>query len=236
MRTTPATPLAGTPARPNTTGRTGYLARFCYLAAMIGFFYFVTQLLQDVFGWNPLQAGLGFMPMTVVNFAVAVMIPRLVRRFGDAPVLVAGVAVTLAGMLWLSRVSAAGDYLTDVAVPMALIGIGQGLAFAPLTSAGIARATAADAGAASGLVNTFHEVGMCLGLAVLVTVAVPAGGVASAACVAAEVGRALGVASLFLVASLVAVLALVVPASAAARQAARSVSARPTAADAYAES
>ena len=51
-----------------------------YLGAMIGFFFFTTQLMQDGLGFTPLQAGLGFLPMTLVNFAVALAIPRLGRR------------------------------------------------------------------------------------------------------------------------------------------------------------
>ena len=54
-----------------------YAARMLYLGAMIGFFYFTTQLMQDGLGFTPLQAGLGFLPMSLVNFAVAMMIPRL---------------------------------------------------------------------------------------------------------------------------------------------------------------
>ncbi|TCO50460.1 EmrB/QacA subfamily drug resistance transporter [Kribbella antiqua] len=147
-----------------------YAARLLFLGAMIGFFYFTTQYLQGVLGFSPLQAGLGFFPMTVVNFAVAIAVPRLTRRFGNAMLLAAGLAVTLAGMAWLSRLHAGDVYLSSVALPMVLIGAGQGLAFAPLTAAGISGVTAADAGVASGLVNTFHQLGSALGLALLVAI------------------------------------------------------------------
>jgi EmrB/QacA subfamily drug resistance transporter len=147
-----------------------YATRMLFLGAMIGFFYFTTQYLQGVLGFSPLQAGLGFFPMTVVNFAVAMAVPRLTRRFGNALLLAAGIAVTLAGMAWLSRLHAGDAYLSSVALPMILIGAGQGLAFAPLTAAGISGVTAADAGAASGLVNTFHQLGSALGLALLVAI------------------------------------------------------------------
>jgi hypothetical protein len=70
--------------------------------------------------------------------------------------------------------------LTAVALPTVLIGAGQGFAFAPMTSACLSGVGRADAGAASGLVNTFHQVGSALGLAVL-TAVVPAGGPASVA-------------------------------------------------------
>ena len=114
-----------------------YAARVLYLGAMMGFFFFTTQLMQNVLGFTAFQAGLGFLPMTVVNFAVATVLPKVARRFGDALPLVAGVALTLAGMAWLASVDAASSYLTGVALPMVLIGAGQGLAFAPLTSFGI---------------------------------------------------------------------------------------------------
>ncbi|MCI4063989.1 MFS transporter [Micromonospora sp. R77] len=161
-----------------------YLVRMLYLGAMIGFFFFITQLLQGVWGFTPFQAGLAFLPMSVVNFGIALLVSRLVTRFGSTPVLATGVALTLVGMAWLSRVGADGDYLTAIALPMVLIGVGQGLAFAPMTSAGLAGVRSGDAGAASGVVNTAHQLGSALGLGILTavgTAAVPAGGAAPAA-------------------------------------------------------
>lgn len=189
-----------------------YLARLFYMGAMIGFFFFITRFLQGVLGFSPLQAGLAFLPMTAVNFAVALRIPALVRRFGSAPILVVGVAFTLAGMVWLGRLDADSAYWSGVAVPMLLIGVGQGLAFAPLTASGIARARADQAGAASGLVNTFHQMGMSLGLAVLVTTATSAAtGPTSAAQLAAEVGIALTTGAVLLGLSLIVTTALILP-------------------------
>ena len=74
--------------------------------------------------------------MSAVNFAVALLVTAVVRRLGSTPVLAAGVAATLVGRAWLSRVGPDSSYPTAVALPMVLIGIGQGLAFAPMTSAG----------------------------------------------------------------------------------------------------
>ncbi len=152
-----------------------YTARLLYLGAMIGFFYFTTQLLQDGFGFSPLQAGLGFLPMTLVNFVVALMVPRLSARLSNETLLATGTALTLAGMAWLSRIDPLDTYLVDVALPMILVGAGQGLAFGPLTNAGIAGVDSADAGAASGLVNTAHQLGMALGLGVLVALSANTG-------------------------------------------------------------
>jgi predicted MFS family arabinose efflux permease len=151
--------------------RTGaYLTRALYLGAMIGFFYFTTQLMQDQFGFSALQAGIGFLPMTAVNFAVALSIPRLSQRVSNATLLASGVGLTLIGTAWLSQANSDHGYWLALALPMLLIGAGQGLAFAPMTSFGIIDTPADDAGAASGLVNTFHQLGMALGLAILVAI------------------------------------------------------------------
>lgn len=200
--------------------RTGaYLARFLYLGAMIAFFFFTTQFMQEVLGFDPLQAGMGFLPMTAVNFVVAMSIPRLVGRMPGSLALLAGILLTLAGMFWLSRVGVDSSYLTGVALPMILIGAGQGLAFAPLTSFGILGAPASDAGAASGLVNTFHQIGTCLGLGIAVAAAatVPTGGPA-AAHLSAEVSAALTTGSVLLLFALAITAVLILPADLAARR------------------
>jgi EmrB/QacA subfamily drug resistance transporter len=193
--------------------RTGaYVTRFLYLAAMIGFFFFTTQFLQGVLGYSPLTAGLAFMPMTIVNFAVAIRIGRVIKRFGSSSTLVAGVALTLVGMAWLSRVGIGSDYFTAVALPMLLIGAGQGLAFAPMTSAGLIGVKGADAGASSGVINTFHQLGSSLGLGVLTAIAAAAvpNHASAAAALAQRVGTALTAGSGFLLVCLAVVLVLVV--------------------------
>jgi EmrB/QacA subfamily drug resistance transporter len=201
--------------------RTGaYAARFLYLGAMIAFFFFTTQFLQEVLGFDPLQAGMGFLPMTAVNFAVAMSIPRLLGKLPASIPLVAGVLITFAGMFWLSQVGVDSGYLTGVALPMILIGAGQGLAFAPLTSFGIIGAPAADAGAASGLVNTFHQVGTCLGLGIAVAAAatVPTSGTAVVH-LASQVGVALTTGSVLLLLALVVSAVFILPADLSAHRA-----------------
>jgi EmrB/QacA subfamily drug resistance transporter len=188
-----------------------YLTRMLYLGAMIGFFFFTTQYMQEILGFSPLQAGFGFLPMSAVNFAVAVLVTRFVRRYGAVLVLIVGVAATGAGMAWLSQVGAHSSYWAAVAAPMVLIGIGQGLAFAPMTSAGLAGVEDRDAGASSGLINTFHQVGSALGLGVLVAAgaaAVPAHATASVALLH-RVNTALLGSSVLLALALAAVLLLI---------------------------
>jgi EmrB/QacA subfamily drug resistance transporter len=151
--------------------RTGaYLARVLFVGAMFGMFFFLTQYLQGVSGYSPLKAGLAFLPMTLVMFSMVFVIPRLAATLGHARLLAGGVATALVGMAWLSQVSASTPYLTGLALPMVILGIGAGAAFTPLTASGVAGVTPEDAGAASGLVNVAHQLGGSLGVGVLVTV------------------------------------------------------------------
>jgi predicted MFS family arabinose efflux permease len=152
-----------------------YAARLLFLGAMMGFWFYTTQLLQGVLGYRPAQAGLAFLPATLPNLVAALAMPALAKRLGNGKLLAIGLALALVGLGWLSGVSADSHYLTGVALPMMLIGAGQGMALGPLTVAGVAGVGAQDAGAASGLVNVAHQLGGSLGLAVLVEVFTLAG-------------------------------------------------------------
>lgn len=195
-----------------------YGGRVLFLGAMMGFWFFTTQYLQGVMGFNPFQAGLAFLPMTVANFAVAIMVPKLTRRFGNPYLLATGLTLTLIGMAWLSRVSADSSYVLGVALPMVLIGIGQGGTLSPLTSSGIAGVAPKDAGAASGLVNVSHQLGGSLGLGILVVVfaAAQSGTTDARADLALRVGTALTAGSGLLIAALVVVIFFIVRRPAAA--------------------
>lgn len=149
--------------------RTGAIAaRMLFLAGMVGFFFFTTQFMQGVLGFDAFHAGLGFLPMTLPNFATALLVPRLTRRFGNARLMTGGLALTTLGMTLLSVVHVGTPYLLGIAVPMVLIGIGQGCSLSPLTVAGVAGVAEKDAGAASGVVNVAHQLGLSLGLSVAV--------------------------------------------------------------------
>ncbi|WP_425827086.1 MFS transporter [Streptomyces fractus] len=191
-----------------------YLARMLYMGAMIGFFFFTAQFVQSVYHWTPLQAGLSFLPMTLVNFVCAVQVPRLLERAGRPRVLLTGVVVTTAGMAWLSRLDLHTPYLTGVAIPMALIGAGQGLALAPLTSSGVDGIAPADAGAGAGLVNTVHQIGSALSLSILTALAASVSTGHTVADIAARSGVALTGSATLLALAVLTVLLLIVPARA----------------------
>jgi len=209
-----------------------YAARLLLVGGLFGMFFFATQYLQLILGFSPVQAGLAFLPMTVLLFGVSRLAARLLGRFAPVPLALAGIVPVIAGMAWLSRISPGTAYLPGVLGPMILFGVGMGLAMVPLTTAALAGVRPEDSGAASSMVNVTQQVGGALGLAVLVTVF----GAASRASVGRAGGTGLasvhehlvhGMASAFTVATLFDVCALLVMAGAAvvARRARRAVAA-----------
>jgi predicted MFS family arabinose efflux permease len=151
--------------------RTGaYAARVLVTGAMFSTFFFLTQFLQGVAGYSALQAGVAFLPMTLVMFTMGRLVPLLTPRVGSSRLLTGGLFLAVIGLTWLSRVSDGMHYFPGIAVPLALLGVGIGMAFTPLTAAGIAGVAPADAGAASGLVNVAQQLGGSLGLGILITV------------------------------------------------------------------
>jgi EmrB/QacA subfamily drug resistance transporter len=147
-----------------------YAARLLMVGAMFGMFFYLTQFLQGAEGYSALKAGLAFLPVTLTIFAMVKIVPKLLGRIGPQRTLIGGLVLALVGLLWLSRISTTTDYWTGIAIPMLLIGGGMGLAFTPLTQAAIAGVDNHDAGAASGLVNVFQQLGSTIGIGLLVTV------------------------------------------------------------------
>jgi len=190
-----------------------YAARLLFLAGVIGFWFYLTQYLQGVLGMRPMQAGLAFLPATLVQLAAAMGVAPLSRRWGHERVLAVGLTLTAAGMAWLAQIGPDTAYFSGVALPMVLLGLGQGLSLSPLTIAGVSGVVPQDAGAASGLVNASHQLGGSLGLALLVVVdaasAVP--GSDPVADLAHRVAHCLGVSAGLLGVSLLVVLSCVLP-------------------------
>lgn len=148
-----------------------YAGRFLLVGGNFSLFFFIPQYLQQALGFSSFEAGLAFLPFTVAQFGMMYAIPGLLRRYGNARVLGAGLLLAIAGTFWLSRIVAVqAPFFPDMFVLMAIMGIGAGMAFQPLTAMGLAGVAPQDSGAASGLVNVAHQSGASLGLAVLVTV------------------------------------------------------------------
>ncbi len=147
-----------------------YLARLLLVAGMMGMFFFLTQFLQNILGYDAIETGLAFLPLTIMVFTASQLSARfLVEKVGSKRLMVGGISMSTAGLLILTQLSAHSSYVQLLAT-LVLFGAGNGFAFVPLTAAALHGVDPVDAGAASGLVNVMQQVGGALGLAVLVTV------------------------------------------------------------------
>jgi hypothetical protein len=137
---------------------------------MFGMFFLGSLYLQRVLGYNALQIGLAFLPVTIVMGTLSLRYSEtLIQRFGARTVQFPGLGLMVAGMVVFAQAPVDGSYVRDVLPALLLTGTGVGLCFPALMGLAMSGATPNDAGLASGLVNTAAQVGGALGLAVLVT-------------------------------------------------------------------
>jgi EmrB/QacA subfamily drug resistance transporter len=147
------------------------LVQLLMVAACFSFQILLALYLQKVQHYSAAGTGLAMLPAAVVIGAVSLGVSaRLIARFGERPVLVAGLALLLALFLALSRLPVDASYPRHL-LPALLLTSGFGLALPALTALGMSGARPDDAGLASGLFNTTQQVGMALGAATLATVA-----------------------------------------------------------------
>ena len=192
---------------------------------MFGVFFLGALYLERVLRYDALEIGLAFLPATLLMGTLSVRYTeRLITRFGARRALLAGTPLIAAALAWLARAPVDGGYVTDVLPSMVLLGTGAGLAFPSLMTLAMSGATPADAGLASGLVNTTAQVGGALGLALLATLASTrtdarvADGASAAAALTAGYHLAFLVAAGLVVAAIGVALALLRPQPAVARQ------------------
>ncbi len=172
-------------------------------AALFGMFFFLSLYLQQVNGYSPLKAGLAFLPAALATLTGALSSPRLITRGGVRRQLIIGPVLAVAGLAWLSQLSAGDGYFVHAFGALVLTGVGVGLSFVPMTIAATADVPIHQAGLASGLINTTRQIGGAVGLAVMATIA------AGASSPTAGYDRAFWISAVAMV--IAAVLALVLP-------------------------
>jgi EmrB/QacA subfamily drug resistance transporter len=140
-------------------------------SGMFGMFFFASLYVQEILGYNPLRAGLAFLPVTGGIIVGAGIAQQLIKRVGVKNVSTAGITLAAAGMLVLTQLPVHGSYVSDLLVGLLPMSLGMGLTFVPITLMGTSGVAEKDAGLASGLFNTAQQVGGSLGLAILSTLA-----------------------------------------------------------------
>lgn len=181
----------------------GIAAMLTASGLLVSGFFLSSLLLQGVLGQSALQTGLVFLPVAVATVAGAHTAGHLVGRIGPRPLGGMAFGLAAAGLALLSRVDGDAGPWTGVLPGFALAAAGLGAAFVTATTTAMREVHAHHAGMASGAVNTAHELGSALGVAVLSTVAgasIHAGGASGTAAVG-------GFADAFTVAAIVALVA-----------------------------
>jgi MFS family permease len=143
-----------------------------WAAGMFAWFFLSALYLQLVLGYSPLQVGLAFLPANLIMGALSIGVSaKLVMRYGIRRPLGIGLAIAAAGLLLFARAPVDGTFLVDVLPAMILLALGGGIAFNPVLLAAMNDVEPAEAGLASGIVNTSFMMGGALGLAILASLA-----------------------------------------------------------------
>lgn len=144
---------------------------FLLTSAQIASFYFVSQFLQRVLDYSPTRTGLAFLPFcvgVVVGLRIAMAVTP---RVGPRPVLLGGGLLGAAGLLWFGQLDTSTTFLSGLLAPSLVTSVGVGAAMVAMGMAAVTGIDPAQSGLASGILNSARQLGGCLGLAVLVTVA-----------------------------------------------------------------
>ncbi len=148
------------------------LVRAVLVMGMYSTFFLGALYLEHVRHYSALETGAAFLPWTVtVALMSQGLTARLVARFGALPVLTAGMAGTVVGLLLFATIGPDTAFFPTIFVACVAIGLGVGVAFMPLMTLAMADVPAEDAGLGSGITNLAHQIGGAMGVAVLGTLA-----------------------------------------------------------------
>ncbi|OKJ68636.1 MFS transporter [Streptomyces sp. CB02460] len=144
---------------------------FLAAAGQFAAFYFVSLYMQQVLGMGAAATGAAFLPFSLGLVAGTVVATRVTSSRTPRVALVPGALLAAAGLAWFALISPGGSFLADVLGPSLVTSVGAGLVLAPVAAAATTGVAPHEAGMASGLMNSSRQLGGCIGLAALATVA-----------------------------------------------------------------
>ncbi|WP_053800705.1 MFS transporter [Streptomyces rimosus] len=171
----PLLPLTVLRSRPVAGANT---AMFLTASATFSMWYFLSLYLQNERNFSPLATGMAFLPQYLAVVGGAQLAPGLIRAYGLRRVLLVGSAMQCVGFIWLAGADGHASFLSHILLPGFLITFALGISSTPLTLAATGGIRAADAGLASGLVNTARHLGGAVGVAALAAIANRSGALA----------------------------------------------------------
>ncbi len=142
------------------------IVAFLVTLAMFGVFFFMSLYVQQILGYSPVQAGAIFLPMTILIILVAPIAGRLSDKIGSRWLMAGGLTLVAGSLAIFSRLGVDSGFW-DMLPGLLIGGIGMALTMTPMTAAAMGSVPVTKAGIASGVLNTFRQVGGSLGIAVM---------------------------------------------------------------------
>jgi EmrB/QacA subfamily drug resistance transporter len=142
------------------------ITAFSLHASMFAMFLYIVIYIQSILGYSPLEAGLRFLPISVLSFLVAPIAGKLAERLPVRAFLGAGLVLVGLGLVLMSGINPDDDW-TTLLPGFIVAGIGIGCTNPPLATAAIGVVEPRRSGAASGINSTFRQVGIATGIAAL---------------------------------------------------------------------
>jgi EmrB/QacA subfamily drug resistance transporter len=152
-----------------------YLTILISGAGTFGVFLFLVYYMQETLGYSAISSGLAMLPIVLLSGTMANLGNiKLMPRFGPKPMVIAGMLLNAAGMVWLTRIDAHSGYASALLGPLIVTGAGMGLIFGMAAATGTFGVAPRDAGVASASINTGQQLGGSIGTALLNTIAASA--------------------------------------------------------------
>jgi EmrB/QacA subfamily drug resistance transporter len=134
-------------------------------------FFLGTLYMQQVLHYSAIETGVAYLPLTLTIIVLATVAQNVVTRIGVRRILPVGLVLAAAGLVLLAQIPADGHYFFDLFPAFLISAVGLAFTFVPVTIAALTGVREADAGVASGLLNTTQQIGGAIGLAAASTIA-----------------------------------------------------------------
>ena len=148
------------------------VAGFILGTALFSMFLMLTLYMQQVLGYSAMKTGVAYLAVAGTSIIWANVAAALVNKVGVRPLIAGGMAILTVGLVLFTQVSVDGSYAANLLPGFLIIALGMALCFVPISIAALAGVSQAEAGIASGLINTSQQIGGAVGIALLSTIAI----------------------------------------------------------------
>jgi EmrB/QacA subfamily drug resistance transporter len=139
--------------------------------ALFSQFFLLTLYMQEVLHYSALKTGVAYIGLTLTTIAFSTVAQALVTRVGVRPIMPLGLALSTVALVLFAQLPVHGSYFSDLFPAFLISGVGLALAFIPMSIGALTGVRPAEAGVASGLINTSQQIGGAIGVAIAASIA-----------------------------------------------------------------